>query len=115
MSGRAGDAAQGGGGRGGRGGGRAGRHNKVKKTKHVLKTEDIKHDVFECGAALSAAQFEKSNKAVIEHICRDGSKELILIAEAIETGVVPFPFLQDHRRSRIHRTLERLWMTKQSF
>jgi hypothetical protein len=79
MSGRAGDAARGGGGRGGRndgrggrGGGRGGRHNKVKKTKHVSKTEDIKHDVFECGAASSAALFEKSNKAVIEHIRRDG-------------------------------------------
>lgn len=99
MSGRAGDAARGEGGRGGqhagrggRGGGRGGRHNRprVKKApKHVSKTEDIKHDVFECGAAASAAQFEKSNKAVIEHIRRDGSKELILIADALETGVVP--------------------------
>ena len=45
--------------------------------------------MFECGTASSAAQFEKSNKAVIEHIRRDGSKELILIAEALETGVAP--------------------------
>jgi hypothetical protein len=96
MSGRAGEAARGGGtgrggrdlGRGGRGGGRGGRNKaKVKKApKHVSKTEEIKHDVFECGAAASAAQFEKSNKAIIEHIRRDGAKELV---HALETGVLP--------------------------
>jgi len=101
MSGRAGEAARGGGagrggqdgGRSGRGGGRGGRSGnkaKVKKApKHISKTDDIKHDVFECGTAASAAQFEKSNRAIIEHIRRDGAKELILIAKALETGVVP--------------------------
>jgi hypothetical protein len=62
----------------------------------------VKHDVFECRASASAAQFEKSNKAVIEHICQDGSKELILIAEALEIGVAqPFRFHRDHRKSPI--------------
>jgi hypothetical protein len=55
----------------------------------VSKTAAIKDDVFDCGSAASAAQFEKSNKAIIEYICREGSKEPILIAEALETGVAP--------------------------
>jgi hypothetical protein len=36
-----------------------------------------------------AAQFERSNKAVIKYIRREGSKEPVLIAEALETNVAP--------------------------
>lgn len=98
MSDRAGGAARGGegrggqGGRGGRGRGRGGRNNNQRgraKPRHVSKTPAIKDDVFDCGSAASAAQFEKSNKAIIEYIRREGSKEPILIAEALETGVAP--------------------------
>jgi hypothetical protein len=99
MSDRVGGAARGGegrggqGGRGGRGRGRGGRNNNNQRgrarPKHVSKTPAIKDDVFDCGSAASAAQFEKSNKAIIEYIRREGSKEPIIIAEALETGVAP--------------------------
>lgn len=111
MSDRAGGVARGGEGRGGqqarggRGRGRGGRNNnnpRKGKPKHVSKTAAIKDDIFDCGSAASAAQFEKSNKAIIEYIRREGSKEPILIAEALETGVapaIPVPPQPPHRRS----------------
>ncbi len=49
----------------------------------------IKDDVFECGASASAAQFEKSNKAITEYIHREGTKEPILIAQALEMAMAP--------------------------
>jgi hypothetical protein len=49
----------------------------------------IKDDVFECGTAASAGQFEKLNKAIIKYIHREGSKEPIFIAEALETNMAP--------------------------
>ena len=55
----------------------------------MSKTAAIKDDVFDCGSAASAAQFEKSNKAIIEYIRREGNKEPILIAQALETDVAP--------------------------
>jgi hypothetical protein len=80
MSGRAGEAGRGGGGgrggqqgRGGRGGGGRGKKQQVKRPpKHVSKIK-----------------LEKSNKAIIEYIRREGTKENILIANALETGVAP--------------------------
>ena len=90
---RGGEGRGGQGGRGGRGRGRGGRNNHNQrdkaKPKHVSKTPAIKDDVFDCGSAASAAQFEKSNKAIIEYIRREGTKEPIVIAEALETGVAP--------------------------
>jgi len=97
MSNRAGVAARGRDGRGGeagckgRGGGRGGGRNnqRARKLKHVSKTPAIKDDVLECGSVRFAAQFERSNKAVIKYIRREGSKEPVLIAEALETNVAP--------------------------
>ena len=57
--------------------------------KHVSKIPALKDDVFDCGSPDSAAQLEKSNKAIIEYIRREGTKENILIANALETGVAP--------------------------
>lgn len=57
--------------------------------RHVSKIAALKDDVFDCGRPDSAAQFEKSNTAIIEYIRQEGTKENILIANALETGVAP--------------------------
>ena len=56
---------------------------------HVLKTVAIKDDVFDCGRPEHAALFEKSDKAVIEFIRREGVLEPMLIAEGLEDGMLP--------------------------
>jgi hypothetical protein len=61
----------------------------VQKAKHISRTLAIKDDVFDCGSVTSAAQFEKSNKAIIEYIRHEGTKEPILIAQALETDTAP--------------------------
>ena len=96
MSGRTGEAGRGEGrGRAGqqRGGGRFGRggrgNNNRQRSTHVSKTVVIKDDVFDCGRPEHAALFEKSDKAVIEFIRREGVLEPMLIAEGLEDGMLP--------------------------
>ena len=60
-----------------------------KTSRYVSKTPAFKDDVFECGLTASAVQFGNSKKAIIEYIHREGMKEPILMADALETGVIP--------------------------
>jgi hypothetical protein len=76
----------------------------------------IKDDVFEYGSVTSAAQFEKSNKAIIEYIRHKGSKEPILIAEALEMDERrPSRYPRRHRRSKTLQIPETWWMIKRAY
>jgi hypothetical protein len=74
---------EGGGGRGGRGD----RGNKPKN--YQSKTPAIKDFIIDFGKPEHAAQLVKHKKEIIAYIRREGEKESVLIADALEQGVAP--------------------------
>ena len=81
-----GDGGRGGRGRGGRGGRGSGRHHK--KNRYTSNTQELKNDIFNCGDPEDVAEFEKSKKAIINYIRRNGGKECVIAAQSIEDGAV---------------------------
>lgn len=61
----------------------------VKKASFKSDTETIKNNIFECRRPEGAAAFKKSLTRVADYIHQEGEKEANLIAEAIETFIIP--------------------------